>query len=180
MFETFTNSDWLQFYGIVSASLLSVIAILISLFTLWQNHKMIESSSRPSFAIYGSSINPGNPMLYLVVKNCGNSSAVITKFNYDQDLTKCYCFNADKDFLKDLIGANFPPNTSKICRLDYQKVPEYITFDIAYKSSSKTYKETIKVNIKAGAALPITRMATKDKELRTISYTLQDMLEKLL
>lgn len=63
-----STSDWIQLLGIIASLVTSIIAIFISIFTLRQNSKMIEASSRPVLSIYGESINPGYPMFYIVVK----------------------------------------------------------------------------------------------------------------
>jgi hypothetical protein len=175
-----TLSDILQVVAILSTSILSIVSIIISVITLRKNSKMIEETTRPILSIYGSSINSGTPALYLVVKNFGSSAAIITKFDYDYDFSNCYRSSRDTDFLKYLINCTIAPGQSRICLLDYNKIDRPVTFDIAYKSTSKTYKESLTIDIKAGTAMITAKNDTKDKELSTISYTLQEMLQKNL
>ena len=52
-----STSDWIQLLGIIASLVTSIIAIFISIFTLRQNSKMIEASSRPVLSIYGEAIN---------------------------------------------------------------------------------------------------------------------------
>ena len=88
-------SDIIQICGIIASLLTSIIAIVISLVTLLQNSKMIEESSRAVISIYPQNINTGMPMLFLVIKNFGNSPAIIHKFDYDFDFMDCYRFGSD-------------------------------------------------------------------------------------
>ena len=82
-----TPSDIIQILGIIASFLTAFVAIVISLVTMRQNSKMIEESSRAIISIYPQSINTGTPMLFMVIKNFGNSPAIISKFDYDYDFT---------------------------------------------------------------------------------------------
>ena len=114
-----TPSDIVQILGIIASFLTAIVAIIISLVTLRQNSKMLEESSRAVISVYSQSINTGTPMLFLVVKNFGNSTATIRKFDYDFDFTDCYCFRSDRDYLKDLVGSTLAPKQSRICPVSY-------------------------------------------------------------
>lgn len=175
-----TPSDKVQLLGIIISFATSIVAILISLMTLRQNSKMIEESSRPVISIYSQSIDTGTPMLFIVVKNFGNSPAVINKFDYDYDFTDCYSFRSERDYLKDLVGSTLAPGQSRICSLDYKKLSRPITFTLEYKSACKKYADSFTVDLRAGVNIPAPKTATEGKESRAISYTLQEMLQKNL
>ena len=117
-----TPSDIIQIFGIIASFLTAFVAIVISLVTIRQNSKMIEESSRAVISIYSQSINTGSPMMFIVIKNFGNSPAVIRKFDYDFDFTNCYKFRADRDYLKDFVGSSLAPGQARICCLDYKKI----------------------------------------------------------
>ncbi|MGN0298902.1 MAG: hypothetical protein ACI4C1_06975 [Lachnospiraceae bacterium] len=159
---------------------LAAISVVTVVITLRQNSKMIEESSRAIISIYGESINPGAPMFYIVIKNFGHSLAVITKFHSDFDFSDCYGFKTDRNFINDLNNSSIAPGQSRICRLDYDKITRPITFEIEYLSASKKYSEKITVDLKAGSSMLVSKVSTTDKELRTIAYTLQEMLQKNL
>lgn len=160
---------------------LAVISIITVVITLLQNSKMIEGSTRPYLCIYGESVNCGIPFFYLVIKNFGNSAATITQFDYTPDLRDCYGTKTEcRDFLRDLSSATIAPGQSRICKLDYSKIQSPIEFKIAYQSATKTYHEHFFVDIKSGTSMLTGKVATKEEELRTISYTLQEMLQKSL
>lgn len=177
MFLNLTYDQW-QAIGVLATILASIIAIAISVVTLRQNNKMIESTSRPNLSIYGNSTNTGSPMLYFVIHNFGSSLAEITSLKYDFDFTNCYKIQNEKDYIKTLVGCTLAPNQSKICLLDYDKVDKIVNFEISYKSSAKSYNEKFAVDFRAGNAMVAAKTSNKDKELETISYTLQDMLLK--
>lgn len=176
----FTTSDIIQIIGIIASLITSIVAIVISILTMRQNSRMIEESSRAIIGIYGESVNFGTPMFYLVIKNFGNSTATITKFSSDFDFNDCYGFKADQNWINDLNNFVIAPGQSRICKLDYNKISRPITFEFEYLSASKKYSEKITVDLRAGAAMVSSKNATEGKELRTISYTLQEMVQKNL
>ena len=119
-------------------------------------------------------------MLFIVIKNFGNSPAIIHKFDYDFDFTDCYKFRSERDYLKDFVGSTLAPGQSRICALDYTKLTRPVTFSLEYQSGLKKYHETFTVDLQAGVNIPVPKNATSGKELHTISYTLQEMLQKNL
>ena len=165
----------------VLSFILAVTSVITVIITLKQNNKMIEESTRPIITIYTDEINFGTPVFYLVIKNFGKSAAVITDISYNTDFSNCYRVNNGKDYLKELKNAMLAPGQSRVCMLDYQKVNKEVTFIIKYKSGlGKTYSEIIKLDLKAGVAMPTLKANTENKELRTISYALQEMVQKNL
>ena len=110
-----TTSDLIQLVGILASLITSIIAIIISIVTTHQNSKMIEESSRAVIGIYGESINTGVPMFYMVVKNFGNSTATITKFESDFDFADCYTASSPtRNYIEDLSHCTIAPGQSRI------------------------------------------------------------------
>ena len=174
-------SDIIEIISIIASLFTSIIAIIISVKTLRQSERTLEETTRPYVCVYGQSINPGAPQFYLVIKNFGASPAYMTKFTYTPDLSSCYDSPFQNcDFLADLANCALAPGQSKICKLKYSSVPEKITFDLEYHCGKKFYHENFITDIKAGVAMPTSKIDTNNKELRTISYTLQEMLQKNL
>lgn len=178
--QTIQLSDIIQIVGILVSLITSIIAIVISVKTLRQNSKMIEESSRPVIAVYTQSINPGVPMLYLIVKNFGQSPAFMEKFDTDFDFSECYGAKNTKNYIKDLNKCVIAPGQSKTCWLDFEKLNCPVHFSIQYKSTTRTYFESFDIDLTAAACLPTQKYATPDKELIGISYSLQEMLLKNL
>lgn len=164
----------------VLSFVLAAISVVIVVITLRQNSKMLEESTRPVISVYTQVINPGVPMLYLVVKNFGNSTAYMTKFETDFDFTDCYKFHGSRNYIEDFNHCVIAPGQSRICILDYDKLTKPVNFSISYKSSVRTYNEEFCVDLRAASELPTSKYATVGKELMSISYSLQEMLLKNL
>lgn len=140
---------------------------------------MIEESTRPVISVYTDEINVGNPFFYLVVKNFGKSPAYITKFEYD--FKGCFRIHNNTDYLYGLNNAVLAPGQSRICMLDYAKIDKKVTFTLEYHSGAKkVYSDKFTFDLKAGVSMPYGKVETENNELRTISYALQEILQKIL
>jgi hypothetical protein len=179
-----SQSDVIQLGGIFVALAVGVVSIIISVISLRQNSKMLEESTRPIISIYGSMTNFGSQQFYFVIKNFGQTPTTITKFtsSYDFSINHAYAGNTNRDWLSTLRGAILAPGQSKICALDYNTINQPVTFTVEYKSSTKTYNDEITVDLKAGAAMLVAKSDAKSEkeELRNISYTLQELIQKNL
>ncbi|OUC52546.1 hypothetical protein B7939_01090 [Eggerthia catenaformis] len=176
-----TISDIINLVSAILSFVFSSIAIVISIKTLKQNSSMIEESTRPSIMVVCKSTNSYDPKIYLIVKNYGKSPGKITRFKCSIDLSK-YSFT-DSDPFKDLVGMTFAPGQyilTNIRHIELLKDNDQIIFDFDYSFLGKIYTETCYINLLSFKNLVQTRFATKDKELKIISYTLQDLVEKLL
>lgn len=116
-----TTSDIIEIAGILTSLFTSIIAIIISVFTLLQNNRMLEESTRPQIAIYGAMLHGNNRGdLYLVVKNVGTTPATFSKFDSDFDFSACYFPDGEgsssRDYIADLANCTIAPNQSRICR----------------------------------------------------------------
>lgn len=178
--ELLKNADfWLCTISLI----LTGISVGTVVITLRQNNKMIETATRPYICVYGELVNPGEIQFYIVVKNFGASPATITKFETDPDLSDCHLeTRPPRIHLKGLKHTTIAPGQSRICLLDFHKVPEEIHFDIEYTSGKKKYSESFSSNIKAGTDMLKAKYSSDDGDidLRAISYTLQEMLQKNL
>lgn len=181
-FASFSISDWLTLIGIIASLTTSIVAIFISIKTLKQNSQMIEESTRPYVVICGKTTNCQNPNFYLMIKNYGTSGATITNFTCNYDLSD-FSFSKDHIPFKHICGTYIAPGQSFLTNLDNKKIfdeERILHFTIEYKSDFKTYNENIDIVLKSYSELVQTRASTKDKELKIISYALQDLVEKHL
>ncbi|MBC6678755.1 hypothetical protein [Zhenpiania hominis] len=162
--------------------LLAAISVIIVVLTLKQNSKMIEQSTRPYISIYGRVTNFQNPSYYLVLKNFGSSGAEIVSLDCSSNL-KAYCFDEDHVPFSASAGSYVAPGQSVLSVIDSLKFTsdmEPFVFKISYRSATKTYNDEFFINPNAEICNVQTRASTKDKELKIISYTLQDLVEKHL
>lgn len=181
-FADFQPSDWLELIGIVASFVTSVVAIWISLKTLKQNNLMIEESSRPYIAVSGKTTNFQNVNFYLILKNYGNSGATITKFTCNHDLRE-FSHVGNMSPFSNICGTFIAPGQSFMTNLNTEKCSKetvIFKFDIEYKSQNKLYEEHFEINMDSYRDLIQTRASTNNKELKIISYALQDISEKLL
>ena len=179
---TLSTSDRIQLAGIILSTTASIVAIIISVFTLHQNNKMIEDSTRPYIVMYTGTTNFQSPNYYLIMKNFGQTGAYVTSFCCDYDLIKC-SYNDKRAPFSHIENTFLAPGQSYTCSINPLKLfenPRPIKIDISYKSGTKTYNDTIILNVEADPGMMHTRAATRDKELKIISYTLQDIAEKML
>lgn len=177
-----TMSDKIQLCGIILSTLVSLIAIVISVLTLRQNNKMIEDSTRPYIVMYTGTTNFQSPSYYLIMKNFGQTGAYITSFRCDYDLAKC-SYNDKRAPFSNIENTFLVPGQSYSCSINPLKLfedPRPIKIDLSYKAGAKEYNDTFILNVEADPGMIHSRAATKDKELKIISYTLQDIAEKML
>ena len=174
-FNSLTNSDWIQFFGIVTSLITSIVAILISIFTLKQNSKMIEESTRPVISIY-SKYSDG--ILYYIIKNFGASTAHIDKVITNFDIPKTDCNMVDGNPFKSLSNSTLAPMDSKICPLiSHSLKNRKFNFEIYYHSSTNKYHEKFIVDGDADNPFPDTHPSANDEliALKNISNALHDI-----
>lgn len=163
--------------------ILAVISIVVAVITVRQNNKMIEASSRPYITVTAEMTNFGSPMYYLVLKNYGQTGARITKWASSFDLSVCGFGDKITPF-KNIEGTFLAPGQSIVCAVDYEKLkaPDLgqLEIDIEYQSETKCYSSKCPINTIAYADLVHARSNSSKGELKNISYTLQDLVEKIM
>lgn len=75
-------TDWINLTLTIASFALAAISVISVILTLQQNNRMIENSTRPYISLYGESTTFSAFQFYLVIRNFGQSSALITNFNY--------------------------------------------------------------------------------------------------
>lgn len=175
-------SDWINLSLSIASFLLAVISVVTVVITLKQNSKMIENSSRAYITVYGAITNYQAPLYYLIIKNFGSSSARVTKFKPNFDLSASVDKGKPIPFLH-IVGTDIAPGQSFAAPVLYKNLSEqseHITFEIEYISNSKTYHDIATIELSAYGELPIKRASSEGNEFKIISYTLQDIAEKML
>ena len=64
-----TTSDIIQLTLLIITTLGTISSIFIAIFTLRQNSKMIEETTRPNIIFYKDTLDINGPIEYLVIKN---------------------------------------------------------------------------------------------------------------
>ena len=176
-FAQLTVSDYIEICGIVVSLITAFVAIVISVLTLEQNSKMIESSTRPYIGIYLASTYIRDVNCYLVIKNFGQSSAFIESFSYDFDLKNTYDAPGYCPF-KNIESSTLMPQQSNKSTIELKEIlnqTDRINFHIVYRSAFHRYEDHICVKLDSRIGNYVSHNTSKDKELSIISETLQDI-----
>lgn len=174
--------------------LLAVLSIILVIITLRQNNKilsqnnrMMENTFRPYITIYMDSITLCEQSSFFILKNFGQSLGTITLFEYDPILKTLesgqeradQLINEQYDFVK---GLSLAPGQSKMLLCSVTKIPyDTLRFKIGYTSSDKYYEETIALNVKNYAHIPVPRPETHiapgyERQV----HSLRELIERLI
>lgn len=163
--------------------MLAAISVVTIVITIRQNSTMIENSSRAYVSIYGDVINCQNLSFYIIIKNFGQSSALVTSLKCNTDLSK-FSFNKNLHPFSHIEGTSIAPNQTLKCTLDHLELfnagISSLNFEISYESNNKKYFETYCINLNIFSELICTRPSANGKELHTLSCALQELNERLL
>lgn len=185
-----TPSDIIEIISIIVSTIVSIIAVVISLKSLKQsritneqNNRMLEESTRPYITIYLDAITLCEQSSYFVLKNFGNSPAIITKFEYDpalkQTRQKEEILQRQFDYVEHIVLA---PGQAKLLQYDVTKLPSNeLTFHISYLAKNTEYHETITMDVKNFIHLPVSRPDShipqgNEREV----HTLRELLERTM
>lgn len=170
----------------IALSTLSVLLVIISvvtvIITLRQNQKMIENSSRPYITLHIGILQCSTITPYFIFKNFGQSAAIITSFSCNRDLSEC-ALRKDCIPFEGIIGSTICPGQSMLYAINLKDIKNNdlpFVFDFSYTANSKSYAEHIVISPQAYKHEVHARVSTKGEEIRTISYAIQDIAEKLL
>ena len=172
-------SDWINVILCILSFVLAVISVITVIITLKQNSKMIKNSTRPYIVAYKNITYFQDTNYYIILKNFGQTGAVIENFKCNIDLQKYPHLDRDKIF-EHIEGTQ----QSVMGCIDTVKLfkdgIDIIEVTITYSDGINKYNETYKINFLADTDTAKSRASTDGKELKIISYTLQDFVEKLL
>lgn len=173
--------DWTTIITCVAtcvSALVGITSIVIAVCTLRQNQKMIEGSTRPYITIYSDCTYFQDVLYYIIIKNFGISGAIITKFEADKDLSAFVSEGMPRPF-EHIENTFIAPGQSFKASFHLSRSNmSNIKFHIEYKSDARLYTEDVTLNMAASGDSAIMRASTTNKELKIISYALQDLCEK--
>ena len=163
--------------------ILAAISVITVVITIRQNNRMIKNSTRPYVVMTMDSTNFQGVSTYLVLKNYGNTGAIIKSIKYDIDISEYSMVSGFIPFnhIENMLLA---PGQRIIVLVNADKLKNNnissFTASIEYTDGKEGYKEDCVINFAAYSEKVYLRASTKDKELKIISYTLQDMAEKMM
>lgn len=168
----------------VLSFLLAAIAVVVSGLTLRQNSKMIESSTRPYIGVSCETVNTGTVRHILMIKNYGNSAGIIKDLKFDIDMHGSLHQKPLEPF-EQIEETTILPSQIFSTVVDYdflkENVKNSLEVKIRYTSlEGKKYENVYKIGVAVNATRMTSRTSSKNKELQTISYTLQEIAERLV
>lgn len=177
-----STSDIIQLGGIIFSTLIGVIAIIISVITLRQNHQLVQESTRPYILIYTGITYFRDPNYYLIIKNFGQTGAQITDFSCDYDLSICSYSPTHPPF-SHIVGAFVAPGQSLVYIVDPQRLlkdTRLLKMSISYRADKQIFNDTFSLNLDADADMMRSRVSNGTDDLKLIAFALQDISEKML
>lgn len=174
-------SDWIQI-AIASITLLGVLtSIIISVKTLKQNSKMIESSTRAQIIFFKDVYNFTTPAEYIIMKNIGHSLAHIISISYDRtilDTIKYSNSNPCEAIDKFNNGYIAPGQSYKIPISTKNSDSQYISIDIKYSDELRKYNETYNISLKQDSSVCILQHHQPGNELKVVSNSIQEFIKR--
>lgn len=175
------TSDIIQLTLLIITTLGTISSIFIAIFTLRQNSKMIEETTRPNIIFYKDTLDINGPIEYLVIKNIGGSMAHITSIAFDKKQFE----KLNSDYSK-LTKALEYLNNSYIAPNQFYKIPiktKDIKFDtllltISYNNRVKKYNESFTINLKQDYGINFTKQHSNN-ELKVISNAIQELIKRI-
>ena len=144
---------------------------------------MFDEFTRPQLVVYTTNITLQNSTQYFVLKNIGKTSANILSFNPNIDLLE-YVWGNPKTRrpFSNIVGGLLAPGQKCMFAMDQEavmKMGNTLEIIIEYKSTTgKIYSDKTSVRLDAAYDLSTIKTYREKGELATISFALQEMLEK--
>ncbi len=175
-----------QLFWSIALSVLSVIlvivSIVVSIATLRQNSKMIESSARPYIGVSSLQVNNGSPFFLISVRNYGASAGLINGFSCSKPLGD-YCLgDRGLPLFEGIEGTTLMPRQKIVCAMDYKKLRadaiDSLSFTVRYAFGRKKYEDVSVVGVSMNANI-VQGRAANEEPLKDISYALQTITEEI-
>lgn len=164
---------------------LAAIAVVVSVFTLRQNSRMIEASTRPYIGVTGEFVNYGASQYKVFLKNYGNSVANMESITFGIDLQGYLPGKSSKRPFDGIKGVSILPGQTIVCLLDGGAIRsgtmENISVKISYKSSlGKPYSNDFIIPIELYQNVTSGRVLNEAEPIKTIAFTLQAIADKMI
>lgn len=184
----FCNINWsivIDIISIISSSILSIIAIVISVKTLRQSNETILESSRANIVFYVDTLTGGQQ--FLTIKNFGNSIGEILNINIlpRPDYSKSPKLHGKTaPVITDYKNILLAPNQCIKSWFPFSKYPDKkFTITVTYKTLGKIYTENYPIDLSYIEAIDYLRKSNFDidnakEALVNIDNTLRSFSEK--
>lgn len=179
-----SSRDWTVIESKISL-LTSIFALCISFYSFYfqrkESNRILEETNRAYVSIYSSPLIANRSQFYLVIKNFGNTQAIIKDIEVDPITKKSLKNRFGKDFFDYYRNSSLAPGQSFTHLvmnedLDHDLVSE---FKITYQSGKNIYTETFKFNLQRQHQLPSVGLSNKEVDKQFLELY-QDYLRRNL
>ncbi len=176
-------SDKINIILCIFSFILALISVITVIITLKQNSAMLENTSRAYLSIFAETADYGKKVYYLVIKNFGQSNAVIKSLQCNADLSK-FSYREGLTPFSDMENVAVAPNQAFKCLINGERLSacckiDPIRLNIIYTSNGKTYSESFNIRLSVFTDFTIGKVFDEKNNLKTIAFTLQDINERL-
>ena len=176
-------SDWINVALCILSFLLAAISVITVVVTLRQNQLMIENATRPYVKIYVAVTSFHVTQFHLVLRNSGQSSALITDFSSSIDLSNLVFDEKLPVPFEHIVGHTLDPGQSLQSPINHfaliaSDIP--LSFHIRYSSSGKSYEETVTINVPSYCDHTNTHASDGSNFIQVISNTLEEIAVRQL
>lgn len=176
-------SDWINVALCLLSFILAVISVLTVIITLRQNQYMIENSTRPYVTIYSAVTAFDATLVYLVLRNYGQSSALITKFSSNVDFSRLTFMEGFPIPFEHIVGRTIAPNQAihaLINHIPLKEMSEPLSFTIRYSSLGKVYEEQTSINFQSDCDFLIAHAENSRSTGKIIANVLEEIAVRQL
>lgn len=177
-----STSNIIQLIGIMVAMFTGITSIVISVFTLHQNSKIVKESNKAQIEIFPYKIY-GDIFPRIRIQNFGKTTGTIIDIKTIPEMLVEQMVINPFEFYKDLSLAPNQSFTTTFCKNNSNKaeVPiEVFDVEITYKTLNETVKSTFHINYKFLHGYTETKSSSKTTEsaLDKINQSIQGLQQK--
>lgn len=179
-----TSCIWTAIESITNI-IISIVAVGISVYSFRfqkkESNRVLEETNRAYVSIYSSPLIANRSLFYLVIKNFGNTQAIIKDFEVDPITKKSLQKRFGKDFFDYYHNSSLAPGQSFTHLIINEDLdPELVSkFTITYQSGKNIYTETFKFNLQRQHQLPSVGLSDKEIDKQFLEL-FQDYLRRNL
>lgn len=178
--KNLTPTDYIQIISIIISTIVGVISVVISVKAIGiakkSNEltlKITEDANRPVVTAYLETVQINSSHKYMVIKNFGQTSAVINKLSFDKSLD-AWNYN-----MKSIENTIIAPNQKYTHVLD-NDFTEKVSVQIVYTDmQGKKYNETYNIDTDAPSKLFYLSDTNTDPQYKLIKNSIEELIKTL-
>lgn len=178
--ESLTPTDYIQIASIIISTIVGIISVIISIKAIGiakKNNdltlKITEEANRPVVTAYLETVQINNSHKYMVIKNFGQTSAVINKLIFDKNI------DSNKFNMKSIENTIIAPNQKFTHALDNDFI-EKVSIQIVYTDmQGKKYDETYNIDTNSPSKLFYFADTNTDPKYKLFKNSIEELIKTL-